>query len=172
MAIYALGDIEPQIDPAAYVHPDATIIGDVRLGPDASVWPQAVLRGDDGFIQIGARTSVQDGSVLHTTPFWPTTVGDDCVIGHQVHLEGCTVENGALIGNHAVVLHRVHVGEGAIVAANAVALYDLDVPARATAMGIPAKVREDSADPEMIAMGAQSYVDRVKRYRKELRRID
>ena len=172
MAIYALGEIEPTIHPEAYVHPDATIIGDVRLGARASVWPQAVLRGDDGYIEIGARTSVQDGSVLHTTPFWPTTVGQDCVIGHQVHLEGCTVANGALIGNHAVVLHRVQVGVGATVAANAVALYDLEVPPGATAMGVPAKVREGGSDPESIKLGVDSYLERVTRYRNEMRRLD
>ena len=96
MPIYALGDAEPQIDPTAYVHPDAVIIGDVRIGPEASVWPHAVLRGDGAPITVGARSSVQDGSVLHCTPIHPTTVGEECVIGHLVHLEGCIVGNGSL----------------------------------------------------------------------------
>jgi carbonic anhydrase/acetyltransferase-like protein (isoleucine patch superfamily) len=172
MALYALGDLEPTIHPDAYVHPDATIIGDVRIGAFSSVWPQAVMRGDDGHIEVGERTSIQDGSVIHTTPFWATTVGDDCVIGHQVHLEGCQIANGAMIGNHAVVMHRVNVGTGAVVAANAVALYDLQVPDGAMAMGIPAKVREGAADPAMIEMAAQTYVDRVTRYKEGLRRLD
>ena len=97
MAIYALGDLEPRVDPTAYVHPDATVIGDVTLGPGTTVWPQAVLRGDYGIIHVGARTSVQDGAVLHTTPQTPTIVGDDVVIGHLAHLECCTVHDGALI---------------------------------------------------------------------------
>src|SRR5919106_5263427 len=105
MAIYALGEAVPAIDPTAYVHPDAVIIGNVRIGPEASVWPGAVLRGDGAPITIGARTSVQDGSVLHVTPIHPTTVGEGCVIGHLVHMEGCTVEDGALVGSGSIVLH-------------------------------------------------------------------
>ena len=105
---------------------------DHRLGhhrPESSVWPCAVLRGDDGEIRIGARTSIQDGSVLHTTIEHPTVVGDDCVIGHLVHLEGCTVEDRAMVGNGAIVLHRVVVGTGAVVAANSVVLNDVAGPA-------------------------------------------
>ena len=105
--IYALGEQVPDIDPDAYVHPDAVIIGSVTIGADSSIWPGAVLRGDDGEIRIGARTSVQDNCVLHTTPDDPTVVGDDCVIGHIVHLEGCTIEYRALVGNGSIVLHRV-----------------------------------------------------------------
>src|SRR5688500_3815504 len=103
MAIYALGDVTPTIDPTAYVHPDAIVIGDVRLGPQASVWPCAVLRGDHGHITVGARTSVQDGSVLHTTEEWPTIVGADCVIGHLVHIEGATIADRVLIGSGSTV---------------------------------------------------------------------
>src|SRR5689334_8410147 len=106
MPIYALGDQVPTIDPTAYIHPDAVVIGSVTIGAESSVWPGAVLRGDDGDILIGARTSIQDGSVLHTTPVQATTVGDECVIGHIVHLEACIIEDGALIGNGSVVLHN------------------------------------------------------------------
>lgn len=172
MAIYALGDSEPTIDGTAFVHPDATIIGDVRIGPESSIWPQAVLRGDEGFIQIGARTSVQDGSVLHTTPMWPTIVGDDCVIGHIVHLEGCTVEDGSLVGNGAVVLHRAVIRSGALVGSNAVVTNDTEVPSGAMALGIPAKIRPDSVQPEMIRMGASAYLERARTYPKLLRRLD
>ncbi|MEI2421512.1 gamma carbonic anhydrase family protein, partial [Arthrospira platensis SPKY2] len=92
MAIYALDHQIPVIHESAYVHPDAVVIGSVTIGPESSVWPGAVLRGDDGEITIGARTSIQDNAVLHTTPLHPTVVGDDCVIGHLVHLEGCRIE--------------------------------------------------------------------------------
>ena len=98
MPVYSLGDRTPKIHPNAYLHPSAVIIGDVTIGPEASVWPCAVLRGDYGRIEIGARTSVQDGSVIHATEEFSTTVGSDCVIGHLVHLEGCTVEDECLIG--------------------------------------------------------------------------
>ncbi len=117
MPIYALGDIVPTVHPDAYVHPDAVVIGAVTIGANSSIWPGAVLRGDDGAIVIGARTSVQDNAVLHTTEEHDTVVGDDCTIGHIVHLEGCTIESGCLIGNGSIVLHRVVVHTGAIVAA-------------------------------------------------------
>lgn len=171
MAIYALGDCEPQIHPTAFVHPDAVVIGDVRIGERSSVWPGAVLRGDDGSIVVGARTSIQDNCVIHTTIEQPTVVGDDCVIGHIVHLEGCTIRSGCLVGNGAIVLHRVVVHTGAIVAANAVVLNDTVVPAGALAMGVPAKVREGAARPEEIERGVASYVARAERYRAEMRRI-
>jgi carbonic anhydrase/acetyltransferase-like protein (isoleucine patch superfamily) len=93
MAIYSLGDQVPEIHPDAYIHPDAVIIGNVVIGAYTSVWPAAVLRGDDGFIFVGERCSVQDGAVLHTTAVFPTTVGNEVTIGHLAHLEGCTVED-------------------------------------------------------------------------------
>src|SRR5664279_4852951 len=86
VAIYALGDQVPEIHPDAFVHPDATVIGSVVIGAESSVWPRAVLRGDYGLITVGARTSIQDGSVIHTTQSHPTSIGDDCVIGHLVHM--------------------------------------------------------------------------------------
>src|SRR4051794_23479602 len=105
MAMYALGELAPQVHPEAFVHPEATLIGDVVVGAEASIWPQAVLRGDTGRITIGARTSIQDGSVLHVgVGGLATTVGADCVIGHLAHLEGCTIHDGVLIGVGSVVL--------------------------------------------------------------------
>ena len=148
------------------------VIGSVTIGPGSSIWPGAVLRGDDGEIRIGARTSIQDNAVLHTTPADFTIVGDDCVIGHIVHLEGCTIMNGSLVGNGAMVLHRSVVHPGAIVAANSVVLYDVDVPSGALAVGSPATIKEGRADASMIGLAADSYVQRGLRFRKELRRID
>ena len=133
MAIYALGDAVPQIHPDAYIHPDCTIIGAVFIGPFSSVWPQAVLRADSNEIRIGARTSIQDGAVLHTTAEHATTVGDECVIGHLVHLEGCTIESGALVGNASIILHRAIVRTGALVGSNAVVPNDMVVPSGAMA---------------------------------------
>lgn len=172
MAVYALGDQVPDIDPSAYLAPEAVVIGSVTIGPESSIWPGAVLRGDDGEIRIGARTSIQDGSILHTTFFTPTTVGDECVVGHLAHLEGCTIHDGALVGSGSVVLHNAVVESGALVGAGAVVSGGTVVPARAMALGIPAKIRPDSVTPEMISLGMQSYVDRARRYRTELRRID
>jgi len=171
MAIYALGALEPTIDSTAYVHPDAVVIGDVRIGPQSSVWPGAVLRGDEGHIVVGARTNIQDGSVLHTTAEIPTVVGDDCVIGHLVHLEGCTVEDGSLVGNGAIVLHAAVISTGAVVGSGAVVTGGTVVPAGALAVGVPAQIREGAADGSLIARAAQSYVRRAGRYPGELRRL-
>jgi carbonic anhydrase/acetyltransferase-like protein (isoleucine patch superfamily) len=171
--IYALGDLEPELDPTAYVHPDAVLIGDVVLGPGSSVWPGTVLRGDNDRIAVGARTSVQDGTVVHVAPGLPTLIGDDCVIGHLAHLEGCTIEDGALVGSGAVVLHQAIVRREALVGANALVPNRMEVPSRAMALGVPAKLRPDSVVPElMIEPGMASYVERAARYRKELRRLD
>jgi carbonic anhydrase/acetyltransferase-like protein (isoleucine patch superfamily) len=171
--IYALGDLEPTIHPDAYVHPDAVLIGLVELGPEASVWPSAVLRADNAPIVVGARTSIQDGTVIHVAPTMPTLVGERCVIGHLVHLEGCTIEDRALVGSGAVVLHKAIVRTEALVGANALVPNGMEVPSRAMALGVPAKLRLDSVDPVlMIDLGAASYIDRQAWYRKELRRLD
>lgn len=172
MPIYALGDQQPLIDPSAYVHPDAVVIGHVEIGPESSIWPGAVLRGDDGGITVGARTSVQDGTVVHTTALFPTRIGSGCVVGHMVHLEGCTIHDGALVGSGSVVLHDAQVRTGAIVGANAVVPNGMEVPSGAMALGVPAKLRLDAVDPEQIARGVEFYVARGKRYAAELRRID
>lgn len=172
MPIYALGEQVPDIHPDAFIHPDAVIIGSVTIGADSSVWPGAVLRADDGEIRIGARTSIQDNCVLHTTRAHPTIVGDDCVIGHIVHLEGCTIESGVLVGNGSIVMHRAIVRTGAMVGANAVVLNDTDVPSGAIAVGVPATIKLNRARAEEIAGGVRSYVERAKVFRTTMRRID
>ena len=172
MAVYALGDVSPRIDPGAFVHPDATVIGDVSIGAESSVWPGAVLRGDHGAVTIGSRTSVQDGSVIHAGPSFPTVVGDGCVIGHIVHLEGCRLEDDCLIGSGAVVLHHAVVGRGALVGAGAVVPNGTEIPPGALAVGVPVTVRPDASHVELIKVSADEYVRNASRYRRELRRID
>ena len=173
MTVYALGDLVPDIHPTAFVHPDAVIIGAVSIGERSSVWPGAVLRGDGGGrIVVGARTSIQDNSVLHTTPEWPTVIGDDCVVGHIVHLEGCTIESNCLVGNGSIVMHRAVVRSGSIVAANSVLLNDTEVPAGSLAVGSPAVVKPGRANPDLIAEGVAAYLRRTETYRNALRRID
>jgi carbonic anhydrase/acetyltransferase-like protein (isoleucine patch superfamily) len=172
MPVYALGDAEPSIDATAYVHPDAVIIGNVTIGAESSIWPCAVLRGDDGRIRIGARTSIQDGSILHCTAELDTVVGDEAVIGHMVHLEGCIVEDRALVGNGAVVLHRAVISTGSLVGSNAVVPAGTVVPPGAMALGVPAKMRENAVNPDAIVMPMQSYVARASLYRDALRRLD
>ena len=172
MPIYALGSDVPQIADGAYIHPDAVIIGSVTIGTESSVWPGAVLRGDEGEIRIGERTSIQDNSVLHTTPDIPTVVGDRCVVGHIVHLEGCIIHDDVLVGNGSIVLHEVEVHPWSIVGANAVLLNGTIVPSGAIAVGAPAVVKPGRARPEIITEGVDAYVTRSKRFRDELRRID
>ena len=172
MAVYALGELEPQIDPTAYVHPLAVVIGNVELGPEASVWPCAVLRGDDGIIRIGARSNVQDAAVIHCTPQHPTIVGDGCTIGHQAHLEGCTVHDGSLIGVGAVVMHDARIGPHALVGANATVTAGTVVPENAMALGTPARVRENALASGHNRRNADVYAARGHHYRAQLRRID
>jgi len=171
MAIYQLGDLVPAIDPQAYVHPDAVVIGDVALGRESSVWPHAVLRGDYGSITVGARSSIQDGSVVHAGPGFPTVVGDGCVIGHLAHLEGCILEDDALVGSGSVVLHHAVIGTGATVGANAVVPNNMEVPAGSLAVGVPATVRPDRSNLVMIQISAAEYVANVHRYRDQLVRL-
>lgn len=173
MSVYALGDLVPDIHPDAYVHPDAVVIGATTIGAESTIWPGAILRGDNGGIVIGARTSIQDGSVLHCIPTRPTIVGDDCVIGHIVHLEGCTIEDGALVGNGAIVLHDAVVRTGAIVGSNAVVPNRMEIPGDQMALGVPATLRP-ATDTARFAMrsAAVDYVERGKLYRAQLRRID
>lgn len=172
MPIYALGDSVPVIDPTAYVHPDAVVIGSVTIGAQASIWPGAVLRGDDGAIVVGERTSIQDGTVVHTTPFSHTTVGNDCVIGHVVHLEGCVIHDSAQVSSGSIVLHRAVVESGAIVAANAVVLNDMVVPSGALAVGAPAVIKEGRARRADIEMAVKAYLYKGERFSRELRRLD
>jgi carbonic anhydrase/acetyltransferase-like protein (isoleucine patch superfamily) len=172
MAIYALGHLVPEIHPEAFVHPDATVIGAVTIGAQASVWPAAVLRADYGSIRIGACTSIQDGTVLHTTAEWPTVIGARCVVGHNAHLEGCAVGDDCLIGSGSIVLNRARVSSGACVGAAALLREGGTVPTGQIALGVPARLR--LAPPDLrgwISDAVGLYRDMAKRYRNELRRI-
>jgi carbonic anhydrase/acetyltransferase-like protein (isoleucine patch superfamily) len=172
MAIYAIDGRTPRIHPTAYIHPDAVVIGDVTIGAESTVWPSAVLRGDYGTITVGARTSVQDGTVIHATAQVFTTVGDGCVIGHLAHLEGCVLENDSLVGSGSVVLHRAVVGVGATVGANAVVTNDMIVPAGALAVGVPAVIKEGRSNLAFNQGAAALYVANGKRYASSLVRLD
>jgi len=171
MPIYALGEYEPDIDETAFVHPDAVVIGRVRIGPEASVWPCAVLRGDHGRIEVGARTSVQDGTVVHCTQDWSTLIGAECVVGHQAHLEGCVVADRCLIGSGSVTLARVRVGPGAIVAAGALVPEGFEVPPGALAVGVPARIKKTGIPGDMVDDAVKTYIGSARRYRAELRRL-
>jgi carbonic anhydrase/acetyltransferase-like protein (isoleucine patch superfamily) len=171
MAIWALDDVAPEVHPSAWVHPEATVIGRVTIGPEASIWPQAVLRGDYGEIRVGARTSIQDGTVLHTTEEWPTLIGDDCVVGHLAHLEGCTVGDRCLIGSNSVVLNRVVIGNGSLVGAGALVAEGIQVPPDHRALGLPARVRPGAGIAAHMDYAVAVYIENARRYRDGLTRV-
>ncbi|HVW42210.1 MAG TPA: gamma carbonic anhydrase family protein [Amycolatopsis sp.] len=173
MAIYALGDLVPQIHPEAYVHPDATVIGDVRVAAYASVWPQTVLRGDGGYIEVGERSNIQDGCIVHCTPWEPTVLGASSALGHSVHVEGARIGTGCLVASGAVVLNGSVIEDGGMVGAGAVLSYRSHVPSGHIALGVPAKTRPNTSfGPKQISGVVDSYVKRAEQFRKELRRLD
>jgi carbonic anhydrase/acetyltransferase-like protein (isoleucine patch superfamily) len=172
VAVYALGDREPTIHPEAYVHPEAVVIGAVFLGPGSSVWPTAVLRGDAGEIRIGERTSIQDGTIVHTTDVQFTIIGDACTVGHNVHIEAAVIGDGCLISSGSVVLNGSRVDAGAVVGAGAVVSPNTHIPARRMALGIPARIREGFEVPEgAYADASVKYVEFARWHRADLRRL-
>lgn len=166
MPVYSFDGVRPRVARTAFVHPDAVLIGDVEIGPEASVWPGAVLRGDHGRILVGARTSIQDGTVVHTTHEWPTTVGAECVVGHNAHLEGCVVEDRCLVGSMSTVLNRSRIGTGSVVGAAALVTEDLQVPPGSLVLGVPGRIRPLTGDkhPEFIDYAVGEYLDLTRRY--------
>jgi carbonic anhydrase/acetyltransferase-like protein (isoleucine patch superfamily) len=174
LAIYQLGDDAPRIAATAWVADSAQVIGRVALGEGASVWYGAVLRGDNDWITLGARSNVQDGSVLHTDMGFPLTLGDDVTVGHQVMLHGCTVGDGSLIGIQAVVLNGARIGANCLVGAGAVVTEGKAFPDHSLIIGAPARVVRQIT-PEQIArmrLGAAHYVENAQRHRLGLMRLD
>lgn len=168
--IVVFAGITPTIHPAAWIAPTATVIGNVEIGEDATVWFGAILRGDDPdrVIRVGARTSVQDNCVLHVSSQGPTLIGEGVTIGHGAVLESCTVGDGALIGMNAVVLQGAVVGEEALVAAGAVVGAGSRISARHLAAGQPARMKKE-LDAETLGWmraGARHYVDLGRTYRE------
>lgn len=172
MPLYALGDKTPSIHSSAFVHPEAVIIGDVTVGSESSVWPAAVLRGDRGAIRIGAQTSIQDGSIVHCTGTLDTVIGDRVVVGHNVHLEGCTIEDDCLIGSGSVILHRVIVRRWSLVGAGAMVPNGTEVPSYAMALGVPARIKLDRVKPGDFDHSVNTYVHNAHWYKEDLRRLD
>jgi len=153
--------VRPRVHESAYVDDSAQVIGDVEIGAEASIWMNAVVRGDVHWIRIGARSNVQDGSVVHVQHrTHPTTIGDDVTIGHAAVIHGCTVADRVLIGMGAILLNGVTVGEGSIVAAGTLLTEGTVVPPRSLVMGSPGKVKRQLADVEvaLILQYSERYV--------------
>jgi carbonic anhydrase/acetyltransferase-like protein (isoleucine patch superfamily) len=161
---------KPQIAATAYIDPAAVVIGNVTIGEDSSVWPCVVVRGDVHYIRIGARTNVQDGSVLHVMrDEWPLILGDNVTVGHGVVLHGCTIESRCLIGMGSIILNGAKIGAGSIIAAGTLVPERTEVPPNSLFMGHPGKFRRtlSAEDQESIDGYAQRYVEYAKTYKKE-----
>lgn len=175
MTIYALDDTTPQLpaDGRYWVAPSASVMGNVILEEDASVWFGATVRGDNDPIRIGARSNVQDGSVLHTDPGMAINIGPDVTIGHMVMLHGCTIGEGSLIGIGSTVLNGAKIGKGSIIGAHALVTEGKEIPDGVLAVGSPAKVvRELSPeDSAALKLSALHYVENWKRFTKGLRKL-
>jgi carbonic anhydrase/acetyltransferase-like protein (isoleucine patch superfamily) len=168
--IYQLGNQIPQVAEDAYVAPSADVIGSVSLGSQSSVWFGAVLRGDNDQISVGARSNIQDNTVIHVDAGVPVTIGDDVSVGHSVVIHGCTICDKVLIGNGAVVLDFAEIGENSLVGAHALVTERKHFPARSLIIGAPAKVVRELTDEEVeqLSRNVESYLKKAERYRADL----
>jgi carbonic anhydrase/acetyltransferase-like protein (isoleucine patch superfamily) len=173
MAIYELDGVAPRLHPSAYVADSAEVIGNVELAEGASVWFGAILRGDNDLMSIGRGSNVQDGSVLHSDPGFPLTLGENVTIGHMVMLHGCTIGDGSLIGIGAVVLNGAKIGRNCLVGAGALVTEGKEFPDNSMIVGAPAKAIKELTPEQAARMGhaATHYVENSARYRKGLKKI-
>jgi carbonic anhydrase/acetyltransferase-like protein (isoleucine patch superfamily) len=171
--IYELDGHRPELPEEGryWVAPTATLIGNVRLLTDASVWFGAVLRGDNEWIELGERSQIQDNATLHTDPGFPLTIGRECVIGHNVILHGCTVGDNSLIGMGAIMLNGAKIGKNSLVGAGSLVTEGKTFPAGSLIVGTPARAIRtlDDAALKSIAGAADKYVQRFKQYAKGLK---
>ena len=173
MALYRIKDKQPEIHPSAFVMPSADLIGQVILKEGSSVWSHVSMRGDNEPITIGARSNVQEGSVLHTDIGHPLLIGEDVTVGHQAMLHGCTVGDGSLIGIQAVVLNGAKIGKNCLVGAGSLVTEGKEFPDGSMIMGTPAKVvRELSPEQiEGLRQSAKHYVENARRFKAGLKKI-
>lgn len=168
MALYSLGGVTP-VTPGEgrlWIAPNATVLGNVALEDEASVWFGAVVRGDNEPIRIGARSNVQDGCVLHTDPGFPLTIEADCTIGHMVMLHGCSIGRGSLVGIGSIILNGAKIGEECLIGANTLISEGKDIPPRSMVLGSPGKIIRQLTDEDVARIhgSAQRYVANWKRY--------
>ena len=173
MAIYQLKDKKPDIHPSAFVAKEATIIGDVKLHEDTSVWPGVVMRGDNELISIGRGSNVQEGSIMHTDIGCPLTIADGVTVGHQAMLHGCTVGEGSLIGIQAVVLNRAVIGKNCLVGAGSIVTEGKVFPDNSLILGSPAKVVRELTPEAIQALKASSehYITKKNFFKEHLKEV-
>lgn len=172
MPLYTLdgqGVVTPPIG-SFWVAPNAVLLGKVKLEEESSVWFGAVLRGDNELITVGARSNVQDGSVLHTDPGFPLTIGEDCTVGHMAMLHGCTIGRGSLIGIGSIIMNGAKIGEECVIGAKTLIAEGKEIPPRSLVMGSPGKIVRELTDEEVARFGgaARRYVKNWRRYAEGL----
>lgn len=172
MAIYALGGVRPQLPAEGdyWVAPNAQVMGNVRLERNASVWFGAVLRGDNELITVGENSNVQDGSVLHSDPGSPLTIGANVTIGHMVMLHGCTIGDGSLVGIGSIILNNTRIGKNCLIGANTLIAEGKEIPDNSMVLGAPGRVIRTLTDEQAAALrlSADHYVQNWKRYAREM----
>lgn len=172
--MHALGDRQPVLEGSGhYIAPNATLIGSVRLGDSSSVWFNAVLRGDNDWLEIGERSNIQDGSILHTDPGITLRIGRNVTVGHKVMLHGCTIGDNTLIGINSTILNNARIGDNSIVGACALITEGKTFPAGSLILGSPARVVRQLSEEEMAAIGdlAEIYVRNAQRFSTGLKAL-
>ena len=169
--IYSLDDVRVEFQGECFVADNATVIGNVSVGEDASIWFNVVIRGDSDLITIGQQSNIQDGAVLHTDPGFPMTLGTGVTVGHKAMLHGCTIDNYSLIGINAVVLNGAKIGKHCIIGANALVPENMEIPDGSLVVGCPAKIKRPLTDEQrqMLELQAQHYVHNGRRFRQGLK---
>jgi carbonic anhydrase/acetyltransferase-like protein (isoleucine patch superfamily) len=167
MTVYRLEDRVPEIDSSCYIAPSADVIGSVRMAAHASIWFNAVARGDNDPITIGENSNIQDNTVLHTDPGIPLVIGNNVTVGHSVMLHGCRIGDDCLIGIGSIVLNQAQIGEQSIVGANTLVTEGKVFPPRSMIVGSPGRIIRQLSDEEVagLALLADSYVRKISRYR-------
>jgi len=173
MSIYVLDEHRPQIGEGSWIAHNATIIGDVRLGRDVSIWYNVVIRGDNEPIEIGNGTNIQDGSILHNDEGVPLTIGENVTVGHMAMLHGCVIGDGCLIGINAVVLNNAVVGKDCLIAAKALIPEGKTIPDRSLVVGSPGRILRTLTDEEVTRLhgNARHYVDNARRFQAGLHEL-
>lgn len=175
MTLYRLGNRDPQLaDDTIFIAPGAQVMGHVILGSHSAIWFNAVLRGDNEPITVGARTNIQDLTMIHSDPGVPATIGEGCTIGHRAIIHGCTIGDNTLVGMGAIVLNRARIGNNCLIGAGALITEGKEIPDNSLVVGSPGKVirQLDEAAISALKMSAEGYVQNAARFLRELSAID
>ena len=173
MSVYSLDDITPDLADDVWVAESATVVGNVIMASGSSAWFGTVIRGDNDPIKIGARTNIQDNSVLHSDPGSPLVIGEDVTVGHQAMLHGCTIGDNSLVGIGATILNGAKVGKNCLIGAHALVTENKVIPDNSVVMGSPGKVVKDvpEAQETMLKASAEYYVKNAQRFKKGLKKV-